>query len=100
MKKRKIKRNRGVRKGFDPKKLAKIWNVLAEAGDWLHVADISRRTGIHEATVRWYLDHYLQKAIDEERIVPNIRLRLVKLKPGVDLKSYIKALKMIEKVKT
>lgn len=98
--KNKIKRDRKVRKGFDIKKITKIWNVLAQNGDWLHVAEISRRTNIHEATVRWYLDRYLKNAIDEERIVPSIRLRMVKLKPNIDLSSYVKALKFIEKVRT
>jgi len=98
--KSKIKRDRKVRKGFDIEKLTKIWNVLAQSGDWLHIAEISRRTNIHEATVRWYLDHYLKNAINEERIVPTIRLRMIRLKPNIDLNSYIKALKFIKEVKT
>ena len=97
--KAKIKRNRGVGKGFDIAKLSKIWSVLAQTGDWLHVAEISRRTGLNECTVRWYLDHYLNNAIDEERIVPSIKLRMVRLKPNIDLRSYVKALKLIEGVK-
>lgn len=95
-----IKRDRKIRKGFDIEKLTKIWNALAQSGDWLHIAEISRRTNIDEATVRWYLNHYLKNAIDEERIVPFIRLRLVKLKPNIDINSYIKALNFIEEVKT
>jgi len=97
--KRKIKRNRKVKTGFDIEKIAKIWKVLAEAGDWLHIAEISRRTNIHEATVRWYLDHYLDKAIEEERIVPKIRLRMVRLKPEMNFESFIRALRLIKEVK-
>ena len=47
--KKKIKRDRGVGKGFDVNKLYKIWLVLSQNGDWMHVAEISRRTGMHEA---------------------------------------------------
>ena len=97
--KNKIKRNRAVGKGFDVKKIVQIWAVLTEANTWLHVAEISRRTGIDECTVRWYLDRYLKDAINEERVVPTIRLRLVMLKPGMELESYIKALTLINKLK-
>jgi response regulator of citrate/malate metabolism len=98
--KKEIKRNRKVGKGFDIEKLTKIWNVLAENNDWLHVAEISRRTNINECTIRWYLDRYLKNAIDEEKIVPTIRLRMVKLKPNIDLNSYVKALKFIKEIKS
>ena len=94
-----LKRDRKVKSGIDYSKLVKIWNALAEAGDWLHIAEISRRTNIDECTVRWYLDRYLNKAIDEQRIHPTIKLRLVKLKPGMDLEHYIKALKVIKEGK-
>lgn len=93
------KRNRKVRRGIDYKKIAKIWKVLAESEDWLHIAEISRRTKIHEATVRWYLDHYLSKAVEEEKIGPKIKLRLIKLKPNIDFQAFIKALKFINEVK-
>jgi hypothetical protein len=98
--KNKIKRDRKVGKGFDIEKLTKIWNALAENGDWLHVAEISRRSKIGECTVRWYLDNYLKDAIEEERIVPTIRLRLVRLKNGLSLESYINALNYIKEIKS
>ena len=98
--KTKIKRDRNVRKGFDVDKLTKIWNILAENNDWLHVAEISRRANIDECTVRWYLDHYLKDAISEERIIPTIRLRMIKLKSNINQSSYIRALKLIEGVKS
>ncbi len=96
----KIKRNRKVRRGMDIEKTARIWTILAQAGDWLHIAEISRRAGIDESTVRWYLDHYLDKAIDQERIVPGIKLRLVKLKPNMNFEVYIKTLNLIKQIKT
>lgn len=98
--KNKIKRNRKVGKGFDIEKLTKIWNTLAENSDWMHVAEISRRSSIDECTVRWYLDNYLKDAIEEERIVPTIRLRLVRLKVGLSLESYVNALNYIKKIKS
>ena len=99
MKKAKSKHNRKVQKGIDYSKLSKIWYVLSEAGDWLHIAEISRRTNIDESTVRWYLDHYLDKAVEETKIHPKVKLRMVRLKPEMDLKSYIKALEAIKSTK-
>ena len=95
-----IKRDRKIKKGFDVEKISKIWNALSENKDWIHIAEIARRTGIDECTVRWYLDHYLKNAIEEERIVPTIRLRLVRIKPDLEIGSYIKALKFIKAVKS
>lgn len=93
-------KNRTAKRGIDYKKLSAIWNVLAAASDWLHVAEIARRTKIKEPTVRWYLDNYLKNAIEEERIVPQIKLRLVKLKQGIELNSYLKAFELIKQVKS
>lgn len=94
----KIKRDRKVRKGVDYTKLAKIWRVLAEA-DWLHVAEISRRTGINECTVRFYLDRYFGKVAEEQRIVPQIRLRLVRLKPGTDFGMLVKMIQTLKQIR-
>lgn len=94
-----IKKNREVRRGIDYKKLAKIWKVLEERGTWMHIADISRSSGINECTVRWYIDRYFKDAIDEEKIVPTIRLRMIKLKSNMDFNSYVKALNFINRVK-
>ena len=93
------KRDRKIRRGIDLEKITKIWTVLAQSGDWIHVAEISRRTKMDECTVRWYLNHYLSNAIDEERIGPKIKLRLIRLKTGLTLESYIKALNYINKIK-
>jgi response regulator of citrate/malate metabolism len=99
MEKAKSKHDRKVQKGLDYSKLAKIWQVLAEAGDWLHVAEISRRTNIDESTVRWYLDHYLNRAIEEADMPPTIKLRLVRLNPKMTFKSYIEAMEHIKRSK-
>jgi hypothetical protein len=99
MPKRKISRDRRVRQGPDHHKLARIWHVLASASDWLHIAEIARRTGINQVTVRWYLDHHMRQALEQAHIVPAIRLRLVKLKPGVQLKDFVKAMELIKDIK-
>lgn len=99
MNNKKITRDRKVRKGVDYDKMAKIWTVLVQAGDWIHIAEISRRTKINESTVRFYLDNYFRNAVQEERIVPNIKLRLVKLKPDADFQKIVKAIEVLKKIK-
>lgn len=89
--------DRKVTKGFDIEKIAKIWQALLETDDWMHIAAISARTGINECTVRWYIDHYLYNAVDQQIIHPKIKLRLIKLKAKMDFEFYIKALKAINK---
>lgn len=95
--------NRKVRCGLDKEKLILIWRVLEgakEEGGWLHIAEIARRTSINEVTVRWYLNHYLNQAIEEQQVLPaSIHLRLIRLKPGIDLAGYIQARKSIEDIK-
>jgi hypothetical protein len=49
--------------------------------------------------VRWYIDKYLKDAVMEQTVAPTVKLRLVKLKPNLDLASYIRALKLIENIK-
>ena len=100
MAKGKIKRDRKVRKGIDYEKLSKIWKVMIQAGDWLHIAEISRRTGINQVTVRYYLDKYLDPVVEETKIAPSIKLRLVKVKPNANLEGLIMAKETIEEVKT
>ena len=98
-----VVRDRNVRRGLDKEKLVLIWRALESAmeeGGWLHMAEIARRTGLNECTVRWYVDHYLNQAIDEQNVLPaGIRLRLVRLKSGMDLVGYMKVRKTIEEVK-
>lgn len=100
MAKGKISRDRKVRKGIDFEKLGKIWKALLEAGDWLHIAEISRRTGINQVTVRYYLNNYLAPILEETAIAPTIKLRLVKAKPNADLNGLVKALDTIKEVKS
>jgi predicted DNA-binding transcriptional regulator len=100
MVKKKIQRDRKVRKGIDYDKLSKIWRVMLESGDWLHIAEIARRSGINQVTVRYYLDKYLDPIVEETRIAPSIKLRLVKAKPNANLEGLISAKEAIEEIKT
>lgn len=95
-----IKRDREVRKGIDYKKLARIFLVLKESEDWLHIAEVARRAQLNQATVRWYLDHYLKNAIEESKIHPKIRIRMVKLKPGITFKNLTMVLESLRKIKS
>lgn len=95
----KIRRDRKVKIGIDYDKVSKIWRVLAESPDWLHVAEIARRSGLKEATVRYYLNNYFEKFINEQRISESIKLRLVELKEGATwngLKTYLKTVERIK----
>ncbi|MCD6476566.1 MAG: hypothetical protein J7K26_00160 [Candidatus Aenigmarchaeota archaeon] len=98
--KKKIKRNRTIRRGIDYVKLRKIWKILEIARDkntWLYVAQISKVTNIHESTIRYYLNKYLNRAIEKNpSIPPGIKLRQIRLKPGILLENYINALEHIE----
>lgn len=94
-----IKRDRRVRKGFDTYKIAKIWKALSEEGGWLHIAEIARRTKINQVTVRWYLDNYFKNIIEEQKIAPTIKIRLVRLKQGVDFIAFVRALELIKSIK-
>ena len=93
-----IKRNRKVRRGIDYEKIIKIWRVL-EAYNALYIAQIARMTGINQVTVRYYLDRYLDKAVEDKLPLPGVKLRLVGLKPNMKLESYLKALELIESKK-
>jgi len=96
---KKIKKDRKVRKGFDIEKIAKIWKVLNERNDWMYINEIARESGINEVTVRWYLDHYFQKFIEERKLSESIRVRFVKLKENISLENMIKTIKIIKSVK-
>lgn len=94
----KIKRDRKVKNGFDTDKIARIWKVLSERQDWMYINEISRGTNINKVTVRWYLDHYFQKFIEERKLSESIRIRFVKLKDGMSLEGMLTALRVIKGV--
>ncbi len=94
-----IKRDRKSRKGFDVEKIAKIWKALETVGTWTHIAEISRMTGMNSVTVRYYLDYYMPQAVDQQKFAPTIRLRLVRLKPGMDFARFVHALELIKNIK-
>lgn len=88
------KHQRRIKSGFDIEKLRKIWRTLEAQDDYAHVSGLAALTGINQVTVRYYLDHYLAEVTESVRIVPSIRLRLVKLKPGVELERHLMFLKV------
>jgi len=93
------RKNRTIRKGVDYQKLKKIWQTLAESGDWLHINEISRRTGINNVTVRWYIDHYLTNEIEEQKLSGTIRVRFIRLRTTANLTNLLRYLKTVEKIK-
>jgi DNA-binding IclR family transcriptional regulator len=82
------------------KKIGKILLVLKESEDWLHLREISRRTGIHHQTVSEILDKYLNQFILTQNFNEyGLRLKLVKLKDKkVDLKGVLTYLKYMKKI--
>lgn len=95
----KIKRDRKVKNGFDADKISRIWKVLSERQDWMYINEISRETNINQVTVRWYLDHYFQRFIEERKLSESIRVRFVKLKDNISLEGMLTALRIIKGVK-
>lgn len=83
------------------KKIGKILFVLKETEDWIHLREISRRTGIHHQTISEILDKYLNQFI----LVQNLndygfRAKLVKIKnKKVNLKGVLNYLKYMKKLK-
>lgn len=94
------KKDRKKKYGYDIEKIVKMWKAMTEAGDWLHIAEISRRTGINQATVRYYINNYFAPVIEETSIVPSLKLRLVKLKPNVNINNFLQAVDSIKRIKS
>lgn len=82
------------------KKIGKILFVLKETEDWLHLREISRRTGIHHQTVSEILDKYLSQFILVQNLNDyGLKAKLVKIKDRkVDLKGVLKYLKYMKKL--
>ncbi|MEM0473399.1 MAG: hypothetical protein QXF88_01610 [Candidatus Aenigmatarchaeota archaeon] len=82
------------------KKIGKILFVLKESQDWLHLREISRRTGIHHQTISEILDKYLNQFILTQNLNDyGLKLKLVKLKDSkVDLKGVLTYLKYMKKI--
>jgi response regulator of citrate/malate metabolism len=97
--KKRFHKDRKVKRGIDYSKVGKIWAVLAKSEDWLHVSAIAKYSGLHESTVRYYLNNYFKFFIDEQRIAETIKIRLVRLKENTTFESLISYLRNIEKVK-
>lgn len=97
--KKRSHKDRKVKIGIDYSKVGKIWVVLTKAGDWIHISAIAKLSGLHESTVRYYLNNYFNFFIEEQRISDSIKLRLVRLKEGTTFDSFINYLRNVEKIK-
>ncbi len=95
-----VSHSREIQKGIDYKKLARIFLVLKEANDWMHIAEIARRAQLNQATTRWYIDHYLKNVVEETVIHPKIRIRLIKLKPNISFKNLTMALETLKRIRS
>ncbi|MBU3897039.1 MAG: hypothetical protein KJ697_03865 [Nanoarchaeota archaeon] len=93
------KHNRTIQKGIDHKKLARIFLVLKESNDWLYVAELARMAQLNQVTVRWYLDHYFKNVIDESKLHPKLRIRMIKLKLDVSFKDLIMSLELARRIR-
>jgi len=80
------------------KNIIKILNCLkrAESG-WLWYREISRRTKIHHKTVSRLISKYLSMFLDEQTIPP-FNIRMVRLKPGTDIRGVVRFLNVKEKL--
>jgi len=82
------------------KKIGKILFVLKETEDWLHLREISRRTGIHHQTISEIIDKYLNQFVSIQKLDDyGLNVKLIKIKDKkVDLNSVIKYLKYMKKI--
>lgn len=65
--------------------------------------EIGRRSGVNENTVRYYLIKHISgnlECLDYQEVIPNLRLKLVKIKDGYTAEGILKALPLIIAEKT
>lgn len=82
-----IKRGRGRPSKPNEEIMKRLYQVLLNAEDWLWIREISRRSRLPEATVRRYMNIHMTDMIEEvdagEDLSKVIKIRLIKLKPGI-----------------
>ncbi len=82
-----IKRGRGRPSKPNEETMKRLYQVLLNAEDWLWIREISRRSRLPEATVRRYMNIHMADMIEEvdagEDLSKVVKIRLIKLKPGV-----------------
>lgn len=76
----------------------KIVNCLKKAEEgWLWYREISRRTELHHKTVSRLIENHLQMFLDVQTMEP-FNVKMVRLKPGVDLNGIFRYLAVKEKL--
>ena len=81
-------------------KLIKVLKVVEQAGNtgiWL--TEIGKRVDMHRTTVSRLIDRHLLEFVTLD-MVPPINLKMVRLKPGRDLKGILRYLKVKEKIES
>ena len=79
--------------------LLKIINYLNEKKDWTWIREIARKTNLHHKTVSRLISNHLQIFIEEQTLEP-FRIRMIRLKPYLDIKNIYKFLALKERLKT
>jgi hypothetical protein len=79
-------------------KLIKVLKVVEQAGNegiWL--TEIGKLTGMHRTTVARLIERHLSEFVTVD-MVPPFNLKMVRLKPGRDLKGILRYLRVKEKI--
>jgi len=80
--------------------IVKIVKCLKQAEEgWLWIREVARRTGLHHKTVSRLIDRHLSMFVEIERLEP-FNVRMLRLKPGVDINGIFKFLSVMEKIET
>jgi len=82
------------------KNVIKIVKCLLEAKDtWLWYREVARRSGLNHTTVSRLIDKYLKESvIEQEGVPPFLKIKMVRLKPGVSAKSILNYLAVKRKI--
>ena len=79
-------------------KLIKVLKAVEQAGnDGIWLTEIGKRTNMHRTTVGRLIDRHLLEFVTVD-MAPPFNLKIVKLKPGRDLKGILRYLKVKEKI--
>ena len=75
----------------------KIVGCISKANNWIWYREISRQTGLHHKTVARLVEKYLQMFIETQSMDP-FKVKMVRMKPGVDLDKVARFLSVKEKL--
>ncbi len=82
------------------KNVIKIVKCLFEAKDtWLWYREIGRRCKLNHKTVSRLIDKYLKESvIEQEGVPPFLKIKMVRLKPGVSARSILNYLRVKRRI--